>query len=372
MAFVYDAVYPFSKGGAERRYYELARALVACGYDVHWYGMRYWPGPRDLRLDGMTLHGVCRARPLYTRSGRRSILQALIFGIACVRMLRQRHDVIDCSTFPFFALPAARLAAAAHGARLLVTWHEVWGLPYWRSYLGLAGVVGYLVEWGAARAGGRRVVVSERTGHGLRARLGARTASALVPNGVDVRAISAVEPRPHGCEVVYAGRLCDFKDVELLLDALALVRSRRPGTRCLLVGDGPHRQALEQRVRSLGLETAVVFDGFVATADEVYARIAAARVLVQPSRREGFGIVVLEANAVGVPAVVVAHPDNAARDLVEPGVNGLVVPPQPQPLADAVLEVLDSAAARWSARCREAARRFDWATVARSWEAVAR
>src|SRR5882757_6803010 len=90
VAIVYDAVYPYVKGGAERRYYELARRLAERGHDVHWYGMRYWDGPAVRRMGGITYHGVCRPRPLYTPSGRRSISQALIYGLACLRLLFAR------------------------------------------------------------------------------------------------------------------------------------------------------------------------------------------------------------------------------------------------------------------------------------------
>ena len=80
--FVYDAIFPYVKGGAERRYYEIGRRLAAKGHDVHLYGMKYWDGPNVMESDGLTLHGICNARPLYTKSGRRRIGQAIIFGLA--------------------------------------------------------------------------------------------------------------------------------------------------------------------------------------------------------------------------------------------------------------------------------------------------
>src|SRR5690348_18451910 len=100
IAFVYDAIYPYVKGGGERRYYELAKRLAAKGYDVHLYGMKFWEGPNVMREGGLTLHGLCHARPLYTKSGRRSITQAVWFGLASLKLLGARFDVIDCCGFP--------------------------------------------------------------------------------------------------------------------------------------------------------------------------------------------------------------------------------------------------------------------------------
>ena len=64
--------------------------------------------------------------------------------------------------------------------------------------------------------------------------------------------------------------------------------------------------------------------------------------LVLPSRREGYGLVVVEASAAGTPSVVVADPDNAATELIEEGVNGYVAPSaSAADLAAAILRVRD-------------------------------
>ena len=87
IAIVYDAVYPYSLGGGERRYYELAIRLAQAGHEVHWYGMRWWSGPRIMHKDGVTYHAICPKLPLYTRSGRRSIIEAFIFGLLAIQLV---------------------------------------------------------------------------------------------------------------------------------------------------------------------------------------------------------------------------------------------------------------------------------------------
>ncbi|MGH9051466.1 MAG: glycosyltransferase family 4 protein, partial [Acidimicrobiia bacterium] len=76
IGFIYDVIYPYVKGGVEKRVWELARNLAAAGHDVHVFGMRFWHGPAVIQREGVHLHGVCRPMPLYTKSGRRSIRQA--------------------------------------------------------------------------------------------------------------------------------------------------------------------------------------------------------------------------------------------------------------------------------------------------------
>ena len=84
--------------------------------------------------------------------------------------------------------------------------------------------------------------------------------------------------------------------------------------------------------------------GFVG-ADEVRDALRRALCLVLPSRREGYGLVVVEAAALGTPSVVVEGPDNAATELVEEGVNGIVAPSaEPIDLADAIVRVHEGGA----------------------------
>src|SRR5213076_64710 len=104
-----------------------------------------------------------------------------------------------------------------------------------------------------------------------------------------------------------------------------------------ILGDGPDREAVRRLVAEHGLERFVAVPGFVGAA-EVDAALAEAMCMVLPSRREGYGLVVVEAAARGTPSVVVAGPDNAAVELVDDGENGFVAPSAaPADLADAIV-----------------------------------
>ena len=367
IAIVYDAVYPHVKGGAERRYYELAHRLAARGHEVHWYGMRYWDGPRVQTRDGVVYHGVCRARPLYVAGGRRSILQALVFGLACLRLIRRRYDVVDCCGFPFFSLFSARVAVVLRGGLLVSTWHEVWGGDYWTSYLGRLGFAGAAVERFASRVPNSIVAVSGATAGRVAAELGRRGSIQVLPNGVDSDLIESAPAPGRSHDIAYAGRLCDFKDVELLIAALPEVLLQRPQTTCTIIGDGPHRLALEEFAATTGVEKSIRFTGFVEDQHEFYGLVNASRVLALPSRREGFGIIVLEANAGGVPVIVADHPDNFARDLISAG-NGEVVSPVADAMAAALLRVLREPPGSRGSACRDAARAYGWETIAIRYE----
>ena len=83
IAMVYDAIYPWVKGGGEKRIYELSKRLVSQGHEVHLFGVKWWSGPDIIENEGMILHGVCGKMELYV-DGRRSISEAIIFSIRLI------------------------------------------------------------------------------------------------------------------------------------------------------------------------------------------------------------------------------------------------------------------------------------------------
>jgi len=138
---------------------------------------------------------------------------------------------------------------------------------------------------------------------------------------------------------VFAGRHIPEKQVPAIVPAIALARQSAPELRAEIYGDGPERGRVLELVRSLGVQDAVEVPGFVEH-ERIGAALRRALCLVLPSRREGYGLVVVEACAAGTPSVVVADPDNAATELIEEGVNGFVAASaSPEDLAAAILRV---------------------------------
>jgi glycosyltransferase involved in cell wall biosynthesis len=152
--------------------------------------------------------------------------------------------------------------------------------------------------------------------------------------------------------VVFAGRHIPEKRAATIPAAIALL----PGHRARILGDGPEREAVRVEVERLALQDVVDVPGFV-DAEDVAEAMATATCLLLPSVREGYGLVVVEAARLGTPSVVVDAPDNAAVELVETGVNGVVAPDgSPQALAAAITAAAplrESAAAWFRSHARE-------------------
>lgn len=355
IAYVYDAVFPWIKGGAEKRVYELSRRLAARGHEVHCYGIRWWEGDEDLFRDGIHYHGISPPMDLYV-DGRRSISEAIAFAWRILVALSGRYDIVDCQQFPYLPCISARMRTLDNPAKLFITWHEVWG-GYWKEYLGWKGIFGQAIEWAVAGLTENNIAVSERTRRDLEG-LGKRGIR-VVPNGVDLREIEMISPSERRSDLVYAGRLLSHKNVDLLIAALALTRDEIPDVRATIIGDGPESERLKQQIRELELEERVELAGFLEH-KEMIARVKASQIFVLPSTREGFGMAALEALACGIPVVTVDHPMNATVDLVRGA--GFLCAPTAESLAGAIIEGLASGD-HYRERCMERARGYDWKAI---------
>ena len=362
VALVYDVLYPWVRGGAEKRYWEIARRLPAHGFRPHLIGPKYWDGPDAIQREGVWLHGICPPRDLYGPAGTRTIAEALAYARDLLpALLRLNVDLIDACAFPYFPWFSARAIAAIHRTPILTTWPEYWG-PYWRSYLGPAkGSIAQLVELATARLCADGICLSPFTERRLSA-AAPHARITPVPAGIDVPALARyAAPTEERAGIVYIGRLLAHKRVADLLQALALLHTTHKDAQLTIVGSGPEEAALRTRAATLGLGATVTFRANLDEHD-LYTLLGRARCLVLPSEREGQGIVIAEAQATGTPPVVASGPETAAPDFVEHNISGLLYPAGNIPaLAEALRQALDpEVRAHLDAGCRQAAAALDW------------
>jgi glycosyltransferase involved in cell wall biosynthesis len=345
---VYDCLYPYTIGGGERWYRNLAERLASEGHEVTYLTLRQWD--RGTRLDLDERVRVVTAGPrmaLYTGSGRRRILPPLVFGLGVLwHLLRhgRRYEVVHACAFPYFSLLSAALLRPLRGYTLEVDWFEVWSDSYWRDYLGgLGGRIGGLVQRLCARVRQRAFCFSEL--HAARLREEGLNGSVTVLRGLYAEPAEPVTPQAAAGSaapdplVLFVGRLIAEKQAALGVAAIAIAIERIERLRGEFLGDGPERAALRQAIAEHGLDERVSAPGF-APAETVDSELRRAMCLLLPSRREGYGMVVVEAAARGTPSIVVAGEDNAATELIEEGINGTIAQgSEPQAVAEAIWRI---------------------------------
>jgi glycosyltransferase involved in cell wall biosynthesis len=280
---------------------------------------------------------------LYDGAGRRRLEPPLVFGLGVLWHLLRRgrsYDVVHTASFPYFSVLAIALLRPLYRYRVVVDWFEVWTREYWREYLGRAGRIGWAVQRLCARVPQAAFCFSRLHARRLRQE-GLRGEVTVLEGAYPER----LEPGPVADAqplVVFAGRHIPEKRVPSIVPAIALLRERRPDIRCVIFGDGPERPAVLEAIAASGLNGAIEAPGFVER-ERVEHGLRHALCMVLPSRREGYGLVVVEASARGTPSVVVRDDDNAATELIDEGENGFIAASaSPEDLAAAIERVADA------------------------------
>ena len=334
IAYVYDVIHPYVPGGVQKRIWELSRRLVAKGHEVTVFGMKHWEGQDVLQREGVRLWGICPPRDLFV-SGRRSIAEAIYFGWRALPALpKERFDIIDCQNFPYFPCFSAKIASVFRRSPLLITWHEVWG-QYWYQYLGRKGIFGAATERLAGRLA-RVNLVGTRHNMEMLLSLGVKrdTITLLSIGGISLPDIQRIPPSSKTVDIIFAGRLIKAKGVDILLQALAYLKTNQFRASLSIVGDGPEKANLEDQCQRLEIQDAVRFHGRIEDDAEVISMMKSAKVFVYPASPEGgWSISIIEANACGIPAVSFRSGILGDNEVVVDGYNGLLVEQQ---LADAL------------------------------------
>jgi glycosyltransferase involved in cell wall biosynthesis len=352
ICIVYDCLFPWTVGGAERWYRNLAERLAADGHEVTYITLRQWDRGAEPDLPGVEVRAVGPRMALYD-DGRRRILPPLVFGVGVLlHLLRsgRRYDVVHTASFPYFSLLAAGLLRRLQGFGLVVDWHEVWSRSYWREYLGhVGGAVGYAVQLLCVRVAQRAFCFSRL--HRDRLHAEGLRGEATVLEGEYAGDLTPPEPNRADDIAVFAGRHIPEKRAPAVVPAVGRARRRLPNLRGRVFGDGPEREAVLAAIAREGLQGVVEAPGFV-DATEVDVALRNALCMVLPSRREGYGLIVVEASARGTPSIVVREEDNAAVELVDDGVNGVIASSaSPDDLADAIVRVHDAGDALRRSTC---------------------
>jgi glycosyltransferase involved in cell wall biosynthesis len=338
-------------GGAEIHVTEVFGRLAAQGWEITLAASGFSGGAARDTLRAMAVERFGGLPFYYPRA-----------AAHCARETRAgRFDVVvEClNKLPFFA-------PVYSTAPVLALCHHLFGKTAFQQVAWPIAASVFVAERMIPRLYRRSpfVVISESTRDDLASR-------GVEPARIEVQHCGIARPQPAAIpasqrapKIAYVGRLEPYKRVDLMLRAAAQLRSRVPDLEILIIGRGADQPRLERIAAEVGVSECTRFCGFVSDADRDRL-LAECRICVCPSLKEGWGLTVIEANALGTP--VVASDAPGLRDSVIDGETGfLVAGDDADAFArrmgdlltdDTRVDALGSAALAWSAR-------FDWDVAA--------
>ncbi len=340
-----------NSGGAEIHVHEIFRRLAARGWKVTQLVSQGRDTAAHELLDGVEIRRLGRIRFYYPR-----------VAWTCMRETRRGdYDVVvEClNKVPFYAPVYSRVP-------VLSICHHLFGeVAFQQVAWPIAAAV-----WGAEQLipplyrKCEVVAISASSRDELIARGLAPERVRVSHCGIDHPDVEVETSTPRPPRVAYLGRLEPYKNVDILLRAMAKLSDRFPNAEILVIGRGGARASLEALARQLGIADRTRFTGFVSDAER-NALLLGTRVCVCPSEKEGWGLTVIESNATGTPVVATDAP--GLRDSVRHGETGFLVPTRDvDGFAARIAELLDddALATRMSGAALEWSKEFDWDVAA--------
>ena len=320
IGIVYETTYPEFKGGVERWFFELSKGLSEKSFQVSYLNTV----GRVSTQENLRYQEIGNSKHSFHKTGERSSRNILVFAISVFRSIRhEEYDVLYLSSFPFLHIWAARIVQILFRRkyRIYVEWFELPNLTYWKEEFGwIIGFLGFSLQQLTVRVSDVNVAYLESTFKQLSLMRKSEKSTLKLPG------ICMDEEKPVSSLVISGredvsqiGRLTKDKQPILGLEAIKLLRETGWNGHFHLLGSGPmesdvasyiHENKMDHYVSTYG-------DGTEQIKDEILNKTG---VLLHPSKREGFGLAIVEAAALGIPTLLIRGENNKSTELgINPG-----------------------------------------------------
>lgn len=324
-------------GGAEVFTHENAKRWVAAGNSVTQFSAHFAGGLKEEMMDGVNI----------ARGGNRYSVY-----IKAREYYKKNNDfdiVIDeINTIPFFTpgFVKGKIIVLIHQLAREFWFHEV-NFP-----AALLGRYYFEERWLKRYKDIPTMTVSNSTKDNL-VELGFKDIF-VVPEGIKFKPLSKVPAKEKDPTFIFVGRLKKAKKPQDAVKAFNIVKKEVPSAKLWVVGDGYHRKELE-KIAGDG----ITFFGKV-TDEKKLELMSRAHAILVPGVREGWGLIVTEANACGTPAIAYDVP--GLRDSVEDFKNGILVGPRPEKMAEIMMNLVSNEKLRrdLSGKALEHSRQYSW------------
>ena len=370
ICFLVDKSGPFYLGGYEKRVWMLSSSLSSKA-DVRVYTTCEQSSSRDRVRFEKICTPAFQPYSLY----KRSMIHDAIYSISLHKnpFTDWVPDVLYVEAAPFGHLPFLLRWALPNNVLKLLNVNEAWvTYPYKRGITGNAfnKTLRHLLRLGTKWAD-VVICVATPTATALRESF-RKEAVEVVPSGVNLSQTQVYTVKSGSSkkyDFVTMGRCVPIKrQIDFVRAVGSLRRKSGWNAKCLVIGDGPELPSLKQEAKALGVDQNFAFPGYV-DEDMLLEMLSTARVFVLPSEREGFSLATLEAQALGLPAIV-ARPLQpevfGVSDIVKHGINGLYFDQgNLEELCQRMVQIHDSPSLRQrlGAASLVMAQKFDWNTI---------
>ena len=308
IAVVYQYKFPESRGGGERRLFEVFKRFDC---PIDWYVQS-----ADTKLTDSGINYISLSKKKFKY---RSILETFLWPLMVLKIPFAKYDFIHVGQMPFFHIFTLIFKLKMYKIlgiecpTITIDWWEHWG-SYWHKFRFPINILGIFIEKFILRYSNNFIVISNKTKRDIENRTKANIS--LVHNGIDLQLIESVKIKK-SANFIYFGRLEKHKGVDRCLIVFSELIKLDPTYRFEIIGDGSYQEALKSLVSKLNLTRNVHFSGRLDDNEKMYSLVKGADCMLSFGSQEGGGSITLfEANACGIPVAHAFSKNGIDKDLI--------------------------------------------------------
>ena len=311
IAFAYDLPFPWHMGGIEKINREES-IVLANSNEVHFFTLK-WPKMEKDFTDSKVHYHAYFSSSIDTayRHGRRSMRKALLFSISLFNLFRYRFDVLIIDQFPYVHIPVAWLFCRLTGCKMVMKVAEIWDRDYWERYTNpLTGSVAYAFSRFWVKRADFYIANSMDTKEKLESFTGRYGVTIAFSPILDRPKIEkAIEDSKYNDNpgVIFVGRLIKEKRLDRWIDMVSKAHQLDSSVHGTIIGEGIGGERLRKAIKDKGYESFIKMAGKVESNENLYSMIAASRLMLNMSEREGLSVTSIESLALGTPVLLPSY-----------------------------------------------------------------
>ncbi|NAS88601.1 glycosyltransferase family 1 protein [ANME-1 cluster archaeon AG-394-G21] len=323
---VVSDLYPSIVGGLGLHAHEMSKEQARLGHDVTVYTSNIDERPTQEYKDG---YRIQRFKPVI-KIGGNSLMPLLFFKLF---KTRNDFDIIHAHSHLFFSTNLCAFVRRLGSSPLVITNHGLISqtVPMWVHKI----YIPTIAKW-TFKSADRIICYTEKEKLMLK-KLGIDSDKiAVIHNGTDTNMFSPCEKEKNSNQILWIGRFTPGKGVKYLIDAFNIILKEYSDFKLLMVGMGPLKENIEQKIQDLNLSKNIIIKEFVPNSElpEIYQN---SDIFVLPSLNEGIPRTILEAMSCGIPVVCTELPQLVN---VVYGCGLLVPVKDSQALAEGILRIV--------------------------------
>jgi len=322
VAIVYETVFPEFKGGVERWFQEVSEGLKSNNFEVFYLNTN---GVTEVR-ENISYVDIGMSKNSFHLTGERSIIGTLSYSLSLFKYLfKHDFDFVYMSSFPFLHIWIARTVRLFRKKKyqIIAEWFEIPSLRFWTAEFGLSsGWLGYAIQEITVRLPDVNISYLASTKLQLAKKMSSKKTLLKLP-GIcpDLPLLIPIEEDFKSENLCQIGRLIPDKNPLLSLDVVSELMSIGWKGNFTFIGSGPLEERIKEEISKRDLSDSV-FLIKNASDDVKNLTLRNSAALFHPSKREGYGLAIIEAAAFGVPAILIRSEDNKSTEL---GINPSLV-----------------------------------------------